>query len=111
MAADKSTLQSILENIRDAAIAFGHRFAPAGNIPGELEKLLAELGINDPGRSVSSALAGAAAGWKTLADSLSAVSLDFTDPAAVLAGICLLAAGLPARRASRIDPAKVLREG
>jgi putative ABC transport system permease protein len=31
--------------------------------------------------------------------------------AATLAGICLLAAGLPARRASRIDPAQVLREG
>ena len=31
--------------------------------------------------------------------------------AAILAGICLLAAGLPALRASRIDPAQVLREG
>jgi predicted permease len=31
--------------------------------------------------------------------------------AGTLAGICLLAAGLPARRASRIDPAQVLREG
>ena len=31
--------------------------------------------------------------------------------AAILAGICVLAAGLPARRASRIDPAQVLREG
>ena len=31
--------------------------------------------------------------------------------AATLGGICLLAAGLPARRASRIDPAQVLREG
>jgi ABC-type lipoprotein release transport system permease subunit len=31
--------------------------------------------------------------------------------AATLAGICVLAAGLPARRASRIDPAQVLREG
>jgi putative ABC transport system permease protein len=31
--------------------------------------------------------------------------------ATTLAGICLLAAGLPARRASRTDPAQVLREG
>jgi putative ABC transport system permease protein len=31
--------------------------------------------------------------------------------ALVLAGICVLAAGLPARRASRIEPAEVLREG
>jgi predicted permease len=31
--------------------------------------------------------------------------------AATLAGICVLAAGLPARRASQIDPAQVLREG
>ena len=31
--------------------------------------------------------------------------------ALILAGICILAAGLPARRASRIDPSQVLREG
>jgi len=85
--ADKSTLQSILENVRDAAVGFGRRFAPASNIRPELTKLLAELGINDPAHSVSDALASAAAGWKSIADSLSAVSLDFTDPAAILQGI------------------------
>ena len=85
--ADKSTLQSILENVRDAAVGFGRRFSPAANIRPELKKLLAELGINDPAHSVSDALAGAGAGWKTIADSLSALSLDFTDPGAILAGL------------------------
>jgi hypothetical protein len=87
MAGDKSTLQSILENVRDAAVTFGRRFSPAANIRPELIKLLAELGINDPAHSVSDALAAAAAGWKSIADSLSAISLDFTDPAAIVAGL------------------------
>ena len=87
MADGKSTLQSILENVRDAAVGFGRRFSPPASIRPELTKLLAELGINDPAHSVSDALAGAAAGWKSIADSLSALSLDFTDPAAILAGL------------------------
>ena len=82
-----STLLTIVENTRDAAVTFGRRFSPAANIRPELIKLLAELGINDPAHSVSDALAGAAAAWKSIADSLSAISLDFTDPAAILAGL------------------------
>lgn len=86
--AGKSTLQTILENIRDAGVNFGKRFTPPpANILAEARKLLAELGINDPGGSVSSALKDAATNWKTIADSLSAISLDFTDPAAAIAGI------------------------
>jgi len=87
MATGKSTLQSIVENTRDAAVTFGRRFSPPANIRPELIKLLAELGINDPAHSVSDALAEAAAGWKSIADSLSAISLDFTDPPAILAGL------------------------
>jgi hypothetical protein len=84
----KSTLQTILENIRDAGVSFGKRFTPPpANVLAEVRKLLAELGIDDPGGSVSSALESVAANWKSIADSLSAISLDFTDPAAVIAGI------------------------
>lgn len=88
MAGDKSTLQAIVENARDAAVQFGHRFQPpAANIIAEVKKLLAELGIADPQNSVSNALAAVASNWKNIADTLSGVTLDFTDPAAVLAGL------------------------
>ena len=46
--AGKSTLQSILENLRDAAVGFGERFANPANIQSELTNLLADLGIDDP---------------------------------------------------------------
>ena len=56
--AGKSTLQSILENLRDAAVGFGERFANPANIQPELTRLLADLGIDDPlpGRAVSNAM-------------------------------------------------------
>lgn len=88
MAGDKSTLQTIVENARDAAVQFGQRFQPpAANIVGEVKKLLAELGIADPQSSVSNAMTTVANNWKSIADTLSGISLDFTDPAAVLAGL------------------------
>lgn len=84
---EKSTVQSLLENVRDAGVGFGHRFAPPANVPTELKKLLAELGIADPASSVSNALASAATAWKNIGDALSGVSLNFLDPAALAAGI------------------------
>lgn len=77
----------MLENVRDAGVGFGRRFAPPANVPTELKKLLAELGFNDPASSVSNALAGAATAWRDLANSLSGVSLNFLNPAEVIAGI------------------------
>ena len=86
MAADgKSTLVTIVENVRDAGILFGRRFAPPADIPTALKKLLADLGIADPQGSVSNELASAAAAWRDLANSLSGVSLDFVDPAQTIA--------------------------
>lgn len=82
----------MLENMRDAGVGFGRRFAPPANIQTELTKLLDELGFSDPALSVSNALAGAATAWKNLADSLSGVSLDFLSPAEVIDGITQKAA-------------------
>jgi hypothetical protein len=81
--AEKFTVAALVSNVRDAAVAFGHRFTPPSNIAPELKKLLAELGINDPGHSVSTALASAAASWKSIADSLSGMTFDFTNPATI----------------------------
>jgi len=85
--ADKSTIQTILENVRDAGVKFGHRFLPPADERAELTKLLAELGIADPASSVTNALAAVTGSWATIANQLSGISLDFTDPAALLAGI------------------------
>jgi hypothetical protein len=88
VANDKSTIQVIMENVRDAGVNFGKRFTPpSANVLAEVRKLLTELGIKDPDGSVSSALEGVAADWKNISDSLSAISLDFTNPGEVIAGI------------------------
>jgi hypothetical protein len=84
----KGTLIVIVQNIRDAGVNFGKRFTPpVSNIRTEVTKLLSELGINDPAGSVTNALEGVATDWKKISDSLSAVSLDFTNPAEVISGL------------------------
>ena len=86
--AETSTLLTIVQNMREAGVAFGHRFAPpAAHVHSELVTLLGELGIDDPGESVSTALATVAGNWHSIADTLSGVSLEFTDPAAVIANL------------------------
>jgi hypothetical protein len=74
--ADRSSLQSILINLRDAAISFAQPFQTPGNIPAALGTLLNELGIADPGALVKPQLANAAKNWADLANELSALNLD-----------------------------------
>jgi len=87
--AGKSTLQSILENLRDAAVGFGERFANPANIQPELTKLLADLGIDDPlpGRAVSNAMRDAATAWATIANQLKGLNFNFLDPASAVQGL------------------------
>src|SRR5262249_8014262 len=92
VANDKSTLQSILENVRDAGVAFGRRFAPPADRRPEVTKLLSELGIADPEAPVLNALTTAAQAWDDLGRSLSGVSLNFVDPAKTIAGLTKQAA-------------------
>ena len=87
--AGKSTLQSILENLRDAAVGFGERFANPANIQSELTNLLADLGIDDPlpGRAVSNAMRDAATAWATIANQMKGLSFNFLDPVAAVHGL------------------------
>lgn len=88
MAGDgKGTLQLIIENVRDAGVAFGRRFAPPANVRDALKLLLADLGVKNPEDEVLAALAAAAAAWHDLANSLSGVSLNFANPPAAIAGL------------------------
>lgn len=84
-----STLESILRNVRDAAVHFGERFANPAQAPAELTKLLAELGIDDPlpGRAVSNAMKDAAASWVTITDQLKGLNFNFLDPVAATQGL------------------------
>ena len=87
--AGKSTLQSILENLRDAAVGFGERFANPANIQPELTRLLADLGIDDPlpGRAVSSAMRDAATAWATIGSQLKGLNFNFLDPVSAVQGL------------------------
>lgn len=82
--ADKSTLQTILINVRDAALRFANPYKNPQNIPGEVTKLLAELGIADPGAGPRAQLNSAAANWGGIADELSRLNLNFVDPVKAL---------------------------
>jgi hypothetical protein len=87
--AGRSTLQCILENLRDAAVGFGERFTNPANIQPELTRLLAELGIDDPlpGRAVSNAMRDAATAWATIANQLKGLNFNFLDPVSAVQGL------------------------
>jgi hypothetical protein len=82
-----STLQSILENLRDFAVAFAKPYQTPANIPGALKRLLADLGINDPEQNVTNGLTATATAWGHIADTLSQVNFEFTDPVKMAAQI------------------------
>lgn len=74
--ADRSSAQSILINLRDAAVDFAKPFQTPANIPAALGNLLNQLGIADPGALVKAQLASAAKNWADLANQLSALNLN-----------------------------------
>ena len=80
MAEGKSTLQSILSNVRDAAVQFAKPYQTPANIPGELTKLLAQLGIADPAGPVRANLENAVRNWGNIGNQLSGLDLDFIHP-------------------------------
>jgi hypothetical protein len=92
--AGESTLQSILQNLRNAAVSFGERFASPAQVQPELIKLLADLGIADPtpGRAVSGAMKDAATAWATIANQLKGLNFNFLDPAAAVRGLVTIGA-------------------
>ena len=84
--ADESSLQSILINVRNAAVAFAKPFQNPSptSVHDALRALLKELGIADPGDAVLGQLATAVQAWKSLADQLSGLNLDFLQPGQTL---------------------------
>jgi hypothetical protein len=85
--AQPSTLQTIVGNLRDAAVSFVAPYRNPGTRASALRSLVRELGIADPQDVVSTALASAVDTWANIADQLSGVNLDLLNPAGVLADL------------------------
>ena len=87
---DKSTLQSILINLRDAAVDFTKPYQPPtdpARIKTALADLLKQLGIADPGVAVMANLTTVVEKWGTLGKQLSDLNLDFVDPVKTIADL------------------------
>lgn len=76
----QSSLQSILENLRDFAVGFGKPYQVPENIPTALNELLATLGIANPTHVIPEGLATVAASWGTISNALSGIQFVATDP-------------------------------
>ncbi len=83
--ADRSTLQSILINLRDAAVDFSKPYQTPATIPAALRELLKQLGIADPGAAVMTNLENAVKNWGDIGRQLSNLNLDIGNIALALA--------------------------
>jgi hypothetical protein len=82
---NKNFLQTVLENVRDAAVNFAKPYQNPPGIPAELKRLLKELGIDDAQDRVSQRLKTVADQWANLGKLLENTQLNFADPAQALA--------------------------
>jgi ABC-type lipoprotein release transport system permease subunit len=85
-----------------------------GATPSRVTRLFLMYAARWTGAGVVLGLAGSLAAARLLRTLLSAAPArdywSFVEAAAILSGVALVAAWLPARRAARIDPVRTLRE-
>lgn len=74
--AERSTFQSIIINLRNAALDFCEPYKTPANIPNALRELLKQLGIADPGAAVLANLANAVQNWGNIGRQLENLNLD-----------------------------------
>jgi hypothetical protein len=74
--ADRSTFQSIIINLRNAAVDFCQPYKTPSNIPNALRALLKQLGIADPGAAVLANLANAVQNWGNIGRQLENLNLE-----------------------------------
>jgi sulfur carrier protein ThiS len=72
----ENTFQSIIINLRNAAVDFCQPYKTPGNIPTALKELLKQLGINDPGAAVLANLNNAVQNWGNIGRQLENLNLD-----------------------------------
>ena len=85
MADEKSALQTILENLRNAAVHFAGPFQ--NNAVRAVRDLLKELGIVDPPAALDMRLDQLATRWKQIAQQLQSLQFDFTRPEEAINGL------------------------
>jgi hypothetical protein len=82
-----STLLTIVDNMRNAAVAFVAPYRDPAGLRQALGTLLGELGIANPGDIVAAALESAMTAWRNTADELSGLDLNVLDPKDALADL------------------------
>jgi hypothetical protein len=80
-----NTLQSILINLRDAAVEFSKPYQTPATIPSALRDLLKQLGIADPSAAVMTNLENVVANWGNIGNQLKNLNLNITNIAQALA--------------------------